>query len=230
MSNHLAIATVSATLSQLLQDAVGADMPGAAVRLGKPAANGSASRGARSFLIPVSGHPERGVSQYGPAVARSRWAIVQRPRAALDLHYLLSFAGDESRLEPQRLLGGVARTLHAHPVLCRHLIRDTIANPAFSFLATSNLADDIELVKLTPLPLSLEELAKLWSVFFQIPYTLSVAYQGTVVLIESEDTPQPSVAGARAQRVCHPVQVPDHRRGRVAGREGPEDCRWRARS
>jgi hypothetical protein len=70
------------------------------------------------------------------------------------------------------------------------MIRDTIANPAFSFLATSNLADEIELVKFTPLSLSLEELSKLWSVFFQIPYTLSVAYQGTVVLIEGEDTPQ----------------------------------------
>jgi hypothetical protein len=43
-------------------------------------------------------------------------------------------------------------------------------------------------VKFTQLPLTLEELSKLWSVFFQTQYTLSVAYQGTVVLIESEDS------------------------------------------
>jgi hypothetical protein len=44
-------------------------------------------------------------------------------------------------------------------------------------------------VKLTPLPLSLEELSKLWSVFFQIPYNLSVAYQATVVQVEGDETP-----------------------------------------
>ena len=41
------------------------------------------------------------------------------------------------------------------------------------------------MVKFTPLPLSLDELSKLWSVFFQTPYTLSLAYQGMVVFIES---------------------------------------------
>ncbi len=35
-----------------------------------------------------------------------------------------------------------------------------------------------------PLSLSLEELSKLWSVFFQTAYTLSVAYLATTVLIE----------------------------------------------
>src|SRR5690606_16023724 len=54
---------------------------------------------------------------------------------------------------------------------------------------TSNLADAVEQIKFTPLTLSLEELSKLWSVFFQAPYALSVAYQGTVVLIESEESP-----------------------------------------
>ena len=42
-------------------------------------------------------------------------------------------------------------------------------------------------MKFTPLLLSLEELSKLWSVFFQTQHALSVAYQGTVVLIESEE-------------------------------------------
>jgi hypothetical protein len=116
--------------------------------------------------------------------------LVQRPQAALDLHYLLNFYGNELQLEPQRLLGSAVRALNARPVLTRQMIQDTLTDPAFSFLATSDLHDAIELVKFTPLPLSLEELSKLWSVFFQTAYTLSVAYQGTVVLIESEDTPQ----------------------------------------
>jgi hypothetical protein len=71
-------------------------------------------------------------------------------------------------------------------VLTRPQIRDAIT--AFPLLAKANLADDVELVKFTQTPLTLEELSKLWSVFFQTPYRLSVAYQGTVVLIESEDS------------------------------------------
>jgi hypothetical protein len=51
----------------------------------------------------------------------------------------------------------------------------------------------VEQIKFTPLAISLEELSKLWSVFFQTPYALSVAYQGTVVLIESEEQAQPGL-------------------------------------
>jgi hypothetical protein len=75
------------------------------------------------------------------------------------------------------------------------MIEDTIVDPTYSaFLGDSDLADEVELVKFTPLSLSLEELSKLWSVFFQTPYALSGAYQATVVLIESEAAPpQPAL-------------------------------------
>jgi hypothetical protein len=109
---------------------------------------------------------------------------------ALDLHYLLTFYGDESDLVPQRMLGNVALEMHAKPVLTRKNIQDTLASADYGFLAESNLADEIELVKFTPLALSLEELSKMWSVLFQTPYALSMAYQGTVVLIEGEEKPR----------------------------------------
>ena len=48
-------------------------------------------------------------------------------------------------------------------------------------------------MKFTQSPLSLEELSKLWSVFFQAPYALSVAYQATVVLIDGEENPSPAL-------------------------------------
>jgi hypothetical protein len=51
-------------------------------------------------------------------------------------------------------------------------------------LATADLADEIDLVRVSPLALNLEELSKLWSVFFQVPYTLSVAYQASIVFLE----------------------------------------------
>jgi hypothetical protein len=50
--------------------------------------------------------------------------------------------------------------------------------------------DQIERIRFTPTSLSLEEFSKLWSVFFQIEYSLSAAYQASVVLIESDDVPQ----------------------------------------
>ncbi len=108
---------------------------------------------------------------------------------AIDLHYLLTFYGDEEKQVPQRLLGSSIRAIHSQPVLTREQIRQTINAPSFNYLAQSNLADDIELVKFTPTSLSLEELSKLWTVFFQTQYALSTTYQGTVVLIESDDVP-----------------------------------------
>jgi hypothetical protein len=208
MSNHLAIATVSATLSQLLQSSVGVDVPGATVRLGKPAPVASQPTTPEIGLFLYQVVPNAAYRNTDLPGRDGDGRIIQRPRAAIDLHYLLSFTGDENRLEPQRLLGGAIRTLHARPVLCRQTIRDTIANPAFSFLAASDLADDVELVKMTPLALTLEELSKLWAVFFQSPYVLSAAYQGTVVLIESEDTPQPGLPVLQRNVYSIPFRFP----------------------
>jgi hypothetical protein len=65
-----------------------------------------------------------------------------------------------------------------------------LGDAAFAFLAGSDLADAEEVVRLTPTTLSLEELSKLWSVFFQTPYALSVAYHAAVVAVEADETPR----------------------------------------
>ena len=57
-----------------------------------------------------------------------------------------------------------------------------------AFLADADLADQVELVKLSPTPLSLEEMSKLWGVL-GTPYLLSLTYTATVVLIEADVTP-----------------------------------------
>ena len=189
MSNFLAIATVTAALSQVLWEAVVPDVGGATVSTVRPNADGTGlpTTGVNVFLYQVT--PNAAWHNADLPTRRGNGDLIQKPQAALDLHYLLTFYGDESLLEPQRVLGSVARTLHARPVLSRDLIRRTIARAEFSpFLANSNLADAVELVKFTPIPLSLEDVSKLWSVFFQTTYSLSVAYQGTVVLIESDES------------------------------------------
>jgi hypothetical protein len=186
VSNHLAIATVTATLRDLLFAAVSVDIPGADVTMVRPdgAGSGVPTTGVNIFLYQVT--PSAAARNEDLPTRSQSGTLVRRPRVGLDLHYLLTFYGAEAQLIPQRLLGSAARVLHAKPVLTRPQVNSSVA--ARGFLAGSNLSADVELVKFTQLPLTLEELSKLWSVFFQTQYALSAAYQGTVVLIETDDS------------------------------------------
>jgi hypothetical protein len=193
MSNHLAIATVTGTLQQVLSGAAGA-VPGAKVSTLRPDGAAPVARdpGINIFLYQVT--PNAAYRNLDLPTRRPGGQIVQRPQAALTLHYLFSFYGDDNNLEPQRLLGAAVRQLHARPLLTQQDIVQTLANPPYdSLLATSNLAEQVDLVRFTPLGLSLEDLSKLWSIFFQSPYVLSVAYQGSAVLVETDDVTQPAL-------------------------------------
>jgi hypothetical protein len=124
---------------------------------------------------------------------RTRYAndqMVKRPKAALDLFYLLSFYGNETELEPQRLMGSVIRSLHSHAYLQREMIQDTLTDSTFAYLSGSDLVDQTDLIKLLPLTYTTDELSRVWSVFFQVPYALSLGYQASIVIIESDDIPQ----------------------------------------
>jgi hypothetical protein len=186
VSNFLAIATVTEVLRQMLDAAVNTDVSGAKATAVKPTAVPSDGVGVNVYLYQVS--PNGALRNADLPTRREDGTLIQRPRAALDLHYLLTFYGKESELEPQRVLGSAVRTLHTKPVLTHQMVRSTVAS--VGFLSASDLADEVEAVKFTPIPLSLEELSKLWSVFFQTPYTLSLAYQASVVLIEGRETSQ----------------------------------------
>jgi Pvc16 N-terminal domain len=190
MSNFLSIATVTATLSQVIQSAIDSDVPGARVTTVRPdvAGNGPTEAKVNVFLFEAT--TNAAFRNVDLPTRRSDGSLIQRPKVALDLHYLINFYGDELELVPQRLLGSVARALHSQPMLTRQQINATISSGTFSFLASSDLADDVELVKFTPLPLSIEELSKLWSFLLQTPYALSMVYIGTMVLIEGEETPR----------------------------------------
>ncbi len=197
MSNFLAIASATETLRQIIDGAIREDVNGAAAKAVRPDApdNELPNPGVNLYLYQVT--PNAAWRNADLPTRRANGELSQQPRAAIDLHYLITFYGNESQLEPQRLLGSTLRTLHEQPVLTREKLRSVInaavaADPQH-FLRDSNLDEEVELVKFTPLPISLEELSKLWSVFFQKAYALSVTYQGTVVLIESESRPRPAL-------------------------------------
>ena len=199
MSNYLAIATVTATLRKLLQSTVQVDIEGARITTVRPDMIGR-------------GTPETGVNIYLYQVTPINWRnadlptrrtsgeIVKRPQIALDLNYIFTFYGNDSELEPQRLLGSVARTLHARPILLPELIQNTIEDTTFRYLRESDVVEQIEQIKIMSLPLTTEDLSKIWSVFFQTPYSLSIAYRVSTILIESDEIPRVALP-VREQRI-----------------------------
>lgn len=108
------------------------------------------------------------------------------PPLALNLFYLITAYAKNSAtptlpdLISHRLLGSAMRTLHDHPVLS-----GTEINTA---LKESNLNDQIEHVRITQQPMSLDDMSKLWTAF-QSKYRISAAYQVAVVLIDSKRAP-----------------------------------------
>ncbi|MEQ8203082.1 MAG: DUF4255 domain-containing protein, partial [Smithellaceae bacterium] len=166
MSNYLAIATVTEAIRQMLERAIKADftetLNEATATAVRPNAGATdlPKLGVNIYLYQVGYNT---AFRNADIPTRSTGGVVQqKPRAALELHYLFSFYGEERKLEPQQVMGSVIRTLHASPQLpskhISHIIESSV------FLIESDLDAEFDRIKLTPLPLTIEELSKIWSV------------------------------------------------------------------
>jgi len=209
MSNFRAIATVTATLQRVLTAAIQADVPGATVTTVRPAEGQHTNlpdTGVNLFLYRVSPNPSWR-NQDLPS-RRSDGELARRPQAALDLHYLFSFYGDDLTLEPQRLLGSTVAFLHGQPLLTRAQIEAAVGDATKPFLANSDLAKQVDLVRFRPLDMPLEELSRLWSMFLQVRYVLSTTYQASVVLVERQLTPQPALPARGYNLGALPLRQP----------------------
>lgn len=206
MSDYRAIAAVTATLQNILQPAVSAAVPGAPVRPARPekAVQVASPGEVHLFLYQVS--PNAALRNAELPVRRSDGTLIRRPQLALDLHYLVTFYGDEGKYVPQLLLGAVAAQLHAQPFPQA----DDLPRPGGTQdeLAGSGLALQLDRLRFTPLALAHDDLSKLWSIFFQVPYALSVAYLCSVVLIEPDLTPQPPLPIRRPVLTVHSGEPP----------------------
>ena len=183
MSNALAIATVTAALGQIVVNAARSAVPGVGLATGRPE-EGSTSSVHRVHVYLYQVNPNGALRNLDLPTRDGDGGLVARPSAALDLHYLIAFYGDAGDLEGERMLGAVVRDLHTHALLTRDDIQAVVTGSGI--LGTSDLADAVERVRFTPLALSLEEMSKLWSVFFQTRHAMSVAYQASVVTIEPD--------------------------------------------
>jgi hypothetical protein len=205
MSNYLAIATVTATLQSVLTVTLNHDVAGTQVVAIRPdGKDNSGKPTVHIFLYLVK--PNAALRNADLPTRSSDGQIRLRPQAALNLHYLFTFVGDETTLVPQRLLGSVERTLYTQAVLDRTDIQNTITGKAF--LSGSNLDQQVEAVRLTPSSLSTEEISKIWSIFYQVPYCLSVAYEAEVVLIDSDDMPTEGLPVLARNLYVEPLRSP----------------------
>lgn len=223
MSNHLAVAAATQTLAQLLDGPLARDVDGARVKPARPdaTANEDADPEVRLFLYRVEPSAAWLTSSL-PARSPSA-QVYEPPQTGLSLHYLLTFVGNEGRLEPQRMLGSVLRTLNARPLLTRAaieaMVAAALAEDANHPLGLTDLAEQAEIVRLSPLPLTVDELSTLWSSFFEVPYRLSVAYEACVVVLTAEETPTRALP-VRDRRLFPATMQPPAIRGAVAA-DGP---------
>lgn len=187
MSNHLAIATITATLQRLLQSVIQRDVDGARVTTLKPNSIGSSTpeAGINVFLYQVAHNTA--LRNSDAAAFRSRKGSIRR-QSSLDLFYMLSAYGNETELEPQRLLGSVVRTLSDKTIITTRMIESAIADSAY--LSDSDLAFQTQQITVNPVAMDVDELSKVWSTFFQAPYSLSLVYKVMAVVIDGEASTQ----------------------------------------
>lgn len=201
MSNHLAIAVVTATLHELVQAAVSEAVPGVTVRIGPPRAVLSSESEVSLYLYHLT--PNAQLRNSALPTRRHDGVQVAPTRVALDLHYMIAFSG-ESQLATETMLGSVLLVMESLPVLTGEEIRRVIrASGAYSYLKDSDLPEDKHQVKLTPEYPTFEEMTKLWSVFFQIAQRPSLQYLASPVVLDSGPKVTPPPPSERRLLVRH---------------------------
>jgi Pvc16 N-terminal domain len=184
MSNSLAIASVTATLQAILQQGIilESDLTDATVTIQSlDKARGSNTNNQLNLFLYM-------------VVRNAAWVTADMPRQVLpgeigypplplNLYYLMTaFGRDDDTTQPfgHELLGKAMSILHDHAVLRPA----DISAATLGLLPASDLAQQLERLRITFHPLSLDELAKLWT-GFSMQYRLSAAYEVSVTLISS---------------------------------------------
>jgi hypothetical protein len=184
MSNSQAIAAVTATLQAILQQnlILESDLTDATVTI-QPLdkARGSNTNNQLNLFLYM-------------VVRNAAWVTADMPRQVLpgeigfpplplNLYYLITaFGRDDDTSQPfgHELLGKGMSILHDHAILSP----GDITAATQTLLPDNDLAQQLERLRITFHPLSIDELAKLWT-GFSMQYRLSAAYEVAVTLISS---------------------------------------------
>jgi hypothetical protein len=202
MSDALAISAVTATLQYRLTQVFGTSAGLSSVTVTAKApdvvqediATGGAPLRVNLFLHQVT-HNAALRNLELPSLAADGATRLSSPPLALDLHYLMTAYAIEN-CEAEALLGYAVLMLHNYPVLARHDIDTALQNLALTnilpaalsaALLTAGLADQIEMLKVTPSTLGREELAWIWTAL-KADYRPTYAFQASLVTIQSPAT------------------------------------------
>lgn len=196
MSTYKAIAGVSATLRNLVRDRMEDQV---AVTIAPPDVTVDTMSGRRVnlYLYHVT---ENGYLKNQEIPGHGYPGAYGHPPLSLDLHYLLttyggSDTGEDADREAQEILGDAMRAMHDFAIITQDLLQERIAGTP-PMLDTS-LLGEFEQVKITLQPATLEEFSKIWTALPQANFRRSVAYQVSVVQIESR----------RSRRIAMPVKT-----------------------
>jgi hypothetical protein len=188
MSTYKAIRAVSTTLQNLLSNEM-EDLP-IAVTLLPPDIAPTVATGRRInlYLYLVS---ENGFLKNQEIPGEGHSGTYGNPPLSLNLHYLMTGfsdteAGDDRDLFSQETLGDGMRVMHDFAIITRD---SPYLDPV--------LQHEFERIKISLQPASLEDYAKIWTALPNANFRCSVAYNVTVIEIESE----------RPRRLAAPVQT-----------------------
>lgn len=178
MSNSLGIAAVTATLRHLIEKGIepeGAGIPVTTTPPDKARTGGNAPNQINLFLYQTM---PNGAWRNMDIPRQVRPGETGHPPLALNLYYLVTAYGEnDNDVKGHRLLGRAMSVLDDFPVLGSEEINQIL-------LPESGLREQVERVRITPQPLSLDEMSKLWTTF-QTQYRISATYQVSAVLIDS---------------------------------------------
>lgn len=191
MSDFLALAAITTTLRNLLDNQINADIAGTTITT-RPldrAREGVTGNQVNLFLY----HTAVNTAWRNQDIPwKVRPGETGFPPLALTLHYLITafYGEDEDGIDTttdatrilgtHRLLGRAMSTFHDFPLLDAAAINSVL--PSNDQLA--HPYDQVERVRITPQVLTLDEISKLWS-GFQSEFRPSAAYEVSVALIES---------------------------------------------
>ena len=179
MADYMALADIGQTLVDLLRDRMESLIERNSMALMSPGDVGAGDSSIRLtlFLYRVTENPDlknTEVVQADPEKVKGRPMV-------LDLHYMMTShpaSSIEDRTErtkdEQMVLCRAMQVFHDHPALKGSVLR-------------GNLSEDDPTPHLTQEPVDIEDQAKIWSTFADLPFRSSVFYVVTPVLVQSEN-------------------------------------------
>ena len=238
MSNSLAIAAVTATLQRMLTSTTGGltanlplDLPGnlnldsVSVTTKPPDKARAPNENTNQVNIYLYQTAPNAAFRNMDIPRKVRPGETAQPPVALTLHYLLSAYGqNDDETAAHILLGQAIRIFYDNAVLDQIAIRNALKG--------NDLHEQLEHVRLTQQPLSVDEISKLWTAF-QTQYRISTAYQADVVLIESarpsrtplpvlrrgEEDRGPSAVAGNSLPIVEEIRLPNGQSSALLGDE-----------